>query len=291
MDTCHGNRSGLSFLFLVCALMLISVIILSPDTSIDSATVQIPEFELLYPPTHDEWLSSRGPEVLDTATIYALVSPTPTNDEQYMLELVNEARRDPGEFGYPSLPAVQPVFFHGGLIQVARDHTNNMLTGSPYPFFDHSSFTNCTDVGICWSGSSGCKTAPYTCSSGNCAASVCDFVETFADRVGAAYSPYTRISENIACNSTVPKMHQAWMDSSGHRTNIMHDGVREVGISFVHGGPCGAMGTEDFGNRNGINPSASNDIPLRIFSHLEMSRADSGRESGSAAAMKDPSAG
>jgi hypothetical protein len=179
-----------------------------------------------------------------------------------MLELVNEARRDPGEFGYPGETPAPPLFFESGLNQAALDHTSNMLFGSPYVFFDHDSYENCTARGICWSGSSGCHPPPppYTCSDGNCAAEVCDYVETFEERVSRLYPSYSRIGENIACYSSVPVMHQGWMDSSGHRRNIMNSAFREIGISFISGGPCSAMGTEDFGNRSNINPAGSGSV-------------------------------
>ncbi|OGL48719.1 MAG: hypothetical protein A2161_05545 [Candidatus Schekmanbacteria bacterium RBG_13_48_7] len=217
--------------------------------------------ELLGTPAWKDYEPSTDAQTHSILDFQILLTPTPTNDEQWMLELVNEARRDPGAFGYPSEIPVPPLYFEGRLLQVARDHTNNMLFGSSFAFFDHDSYTGCTAQGICISASN-CHPpgTPSSCGSGNCAVTVCSFVELWSTRVGTAYSPYTSLGENISCNSSVPNMHQSWMNSSGHRQNIMSGAYREIGISFITGGPCGAMGTEDFGSRSGINPSGSGSV-------------------------------
>ncbi|OGL43581.1 MAG: hypothetical protein A2161_21550, partial [Candidatus Schekmanbacteria bacterium RBG_13_48_7] len=258
------DRKRFPEIFCYCGLIIIFILFLKVSTGAQISqnlyqNVFAISLDILFPPAYIE---SEPGEIDLSPELYMrglLLSPTPTNDEQYMLELVNEARRDPGAFGYPGEVPAPPLYFEGRLLQVARDHTNNMLSGSPYAFFDHDSYTNCTNQGICWSGSSGCKPppTPSSCTTGNCASQVCTYVESFSARVGGAYSPFTKIGENIACYSSLPVMHQGWMDSTGHRTNIMNPVFREIGISFITGGPCGAMGTEDFGNRSGINPPGS----------------------------------
>ena len=245
-----------------CGLIFILILKISTGAEISQnmdQTISNLRPGILFPPVHIEG-GAKGIEISPELYLHELLlSPTPTNDEQYMLELVNEARRDPGAFGYPTEVPAPPLYFEGRLLQAARDHTNSMLFGSPYIYFDHDSYEDCTDNGICWSGSSGCNPppTPSSCSSGYCASDVCTFVESFSARVGGAYSPFLRIGENIACHASVPSMHQGWMDSTGHRRNLMNSEYREIGISYITGGPCGAMGTEDFGNRSGINPSAS----------------------------------
>jgi uncharacterized protein YkwD len=47
-------------------------------------------------------------------------------------------------------------------------------------------------------------------------------------------------------------MVRAWMDSPGHRTNILNRRFRDIGIGIVVGtpsGPGGATYTTDFGTR------------------------------------------
>jgi uncharacterized protein YkwD len=63
------------------------------------------------------------------------------------------------------------------------------------------------------------------------------------DRVTAAGYDWKRVRENLARatgenDDPAPKpaeIHKGWMESKGHRANILHDGVTEVGISMVRG--------------------------------------------------------
>jgi uncharacterized protein YkwD len=58
--------------------------------------------------------------------------------------------------------------------------------------------------------------------------------------------------ENIGYNSTPERMHNAWMNSEGHRKNILNSSFREIGIGAVTGDYDGfrtTMYTADFGSR------------------------------------------
>ena len=57
---------------------------------------------------------------------------------------------------------------------------------------------------------------------------------------------YTSAGENIACNASVQAAHQAFMNSEGHRANILSKSYTRVGVGIVSGGPCGMMFTEQF---------------------------------------------
>jgi uncharacterized YkwD family protein len=57
---------------------------------------------------------------------------------------------------------------------------------------------------------------------------------------------YTAAGENIACNQTVEKAHEALMNSTGHRANILSKDYTHIGIGIVDGGPCGKMFTQMF---------------------------------------------
>ncbi|WP_199618397.1 CAP domain-containing protein [Paenibacillus alkalitolerans] len=57
---------------------------------------------------------------------------------------------------------------------------------------------------------------------------------------------YSTAGENIACNQTVPRAHEALMNSPGHRANILSGDFTHIGIGIVSGGKCGAMYTQMF---------------------------------------------
>lgn len=57
---------------------------------------------------------------------------------------------------------------------------------------------------------------------------------------------YSTAGENIACNQSVEKAHDALMNSSGHRANILSENYSYVGIGIVDGGVCGKMFTQMF---------------------------------------------
>lgn len=63
---------------------------------------------------------------------------------------------------------------------------------------------------------------------------------------------YRYCAENIGYNSTPEKMFRAWMQSSGHRSNILGRKYREIGIGAQTGDYDGlrtTMYTADFGTR------------------------------------------
>ncbi|KUG03521.1 transporter [hydrocarbon metagenome] len=47
---------------------------------------------------------------------------------------------------------------------------------------------------------------------------------------------YNLAGENIAKNSSVKGAHDAFMNSSGHRANILNDGFKKVGLGFYQDG-------------------------------------------------------
>jgi uncharacterized YkwD family protein len=60
---------------------------------------------------------------------------------------------------------------------------------------------------------------------------------------------YSTAGENIACNQSVAKAHDALMNSPGHRKNILSPDFTHIGIGIVQGGPCGKMFTQMFVGR------------------------------------------
>lgn len=65
--------------------------------------------------------------------------------------------------------------------------------------------------------------------------------------------PWRTYGENIGYNNTSPlAMHRSWMNSPGHRRNIVNPNFREIGIGAVPGNFRGTqviMYTADFGRR------------------------------------------
>jgi uncharacterized protein YkwD len=64
-------------------------------------------------------------------------------------------------------------------------------------------------------------------------------------RLAEAGARFSVIAENIAVGSTPPIIHAGWMDSPGHRKNILDPRLTSVGIAAVHG-QGGLFAVEDF---------------------------------------------
>lgn len=62
------------------------------------------------------------------------------------------------------------------------------------------------------------------------------------------YAPdYRYLAENIAGNRSTEAAHQAFMNSEGHKKNILNPNYTHIGIGIVAGGPYGNMFTQHFG--------------------------------------------
>ena len=102
---------------------------------------------------------------------------------------------------------------HPDLQQAARKHTRDMIRRS---YFSH--ITKGTNSGSC-------------------------------DRIRRQGYRYRYCAENIGYNSTPGRMFNVWMNSSGHRSNILNSKYREIGIGAAKKGPINTMFTVDFGTR------------------------------------------
>ncbi|CCK32658.1 hypothetical protein BN159_8280 [Streptomyces davaonensis JCM 4913] len=68
------------------------------------------------------------------------------------------------------------------------------------------------------------------------------------DRAAAAGSRRRSIGENIACGQRSPaEVVEGWMNSPGHRANILKRDFTHIGIGFAGGGPAGTYWTQLFG--------------------------------------------
>ncbi|MFF6782990.1 CAP domain-containing protein [Streptomyces sp. NPDC012510] len=67
-------------------------------------------------------------------------------------------------------------------------------------------------------------------------------------RAAAAGSALRSIGENIACGQrSAAEVVRGWMDSPGHRANILKPGFTRIGVGFVGGGAAGTYWTQLFG--------------------------------------------
>ncbi|MFJ4720237.1 CAP domain-containing protein [Streptomyces luteogriseus] len=68
------------------------------------------------------------------------------------------------------------------------------------------------------------------------------------DRAAAAGSTRRSVGENIACGQRSPAdVVEGWMNSPGHRANILTPGFTHIGIGFAGGGRAGMYWTQLFG--------------------------------------------
>ncbi|KOU69207.1 stress protein [Streptomyces sp. MMG1533] len=68
------------------------------------------------------------------------------------------------------------------------------------------------------------------------------------DRAAAAGSTRRSIGENIACGQRSPaEVVEGWMNSPGHRANILKSTFTHIGVGFAGGGPAGTYWTQLFG--------------------------------------------
>jgi uncharacterized protein YkwD len=73
---------------------------------------------------------------------------------------------------------------------------------------------------------------------------------TPAQRVTAAGYTYRQFAENIAAGQATPTVVMAtWMNSAGHKANILNCALTELGVGFATGGTYGTYWTQDFGTR------------------------------------------
>ena len=76
----------------------------------------------------------------------------------------------------------------------------------------------------------------------------CPDGSSVADRVVAVGYTYAVVAENIASGQrTAAEVVDGWMDSPGHRANILNPDVRQIGVGFTVGGELGTMWTQVFG--------------------------------------------
>jgi uncharacterized protein YkwD len=73
---------------------------------------------------------------------------------------------------------------------------------------------------------------------------------TLGSRAQFVGYPFVRLSENVALGyPNAPTVVQGWMNSSGHRHNILDAGVAETGIGIARGSDGGLYYCQVFGKQ------------------------------------------
>jgi uncharacterized protein YkwD len=142
--------------------------------------------------------------------------------EQSLIDLVNQARAD------QNLP---PFKRSSRLVEVARYHATDLVMDN---YFQHPTYDR---IG---------SNLVYVC-------------DTF-QRIISYYSPNWRaMAENIAAGQSDPEwVMRSWMNSPGHRANILSSQTWEIGVGYASGGAYSHYWVQDFGRRDGVYPLVIN---------------------------------
>lgn len=151
----------------------------------------------------------------------------PSPDEQYLMVLVNETRFAPATFGYPEYNPVPPLAYNPNIAYSARSHSQSILNSG-------FQFGHCDPTGRC----------PR-------------------ERAIAAGYPVASCGENLTTGGTGPAAmagaNQGFMDSEGHRNNMMAADLNEFGVGHTYDPAKGdywrhGQFTQVFCGRAGVDP-------------------------------------
>lgn len=151
-----------------------------------------------------------------------VVAPVNSGLDQEVVELLNQQRLANG-----SLPPLKRVNL---LDNAARYHSTDMIQDN---YFDHGTYDRINNI------------LTLTCD--------------FAQRINSFYSGWSAVGENIAAGQTTPTQAMtAWMNSAGHRANILSTAYWETGAGYASGGSYRHYWTNDFGRRRNVYPLVIN---------------------------------
>ena len=135
--------------------------------------------------------------------------------EQEVVYLVNQERANAG------LPPLKQMV---ELDEASRYHAADMAQDN---YFEHDSYDPAGDEVV------------FICSTW-------DRIKTFYPSPSA---------ENIAAGYSNPSsVMSGWMNSTGHRNNILSSNSWEIGVGYYEGGSWGVYWVQDFGRRDGVYP-------------------------------------
>jgi uncharacterized protein YkwD len=112
-------------------------------------------------------------------------------------------------------------------------------------------------------------------------------------RISSYYTNYSSLSENIAAGYRSPQsVISGWMNSPGHKANILRTSSWEIGVGYYTGsGGYSTYWVQDFGKRNGVYPlvinseaasTDSRDVSVYIYGTWSQIRLRNDAESWSA---------
>ena len=87
----------------------------------------------------------------------------------------------------------------------------------------------------------------------------------FNQRITAAGYPFSTGGENIACGYSTPQaVMNGWMNSSGHRANILNASFCDIGVGYAFESTSSYRyyWTQDFGRRSGVSVCAASGDPV-----------------------------
>jgi uncharacterized protein YkwD len=157
-----------------------------------------------------------------------------------------------GPLGLSSLPVAAAAADHTGDVARVLELTNaQRLTAGLAPL---TLSAQLNDAAQTYSG---------VLAAGTCFEHTCGAVPNFADRLGrAGYTGWADIAENIAAGYPTPEAVVAgWMNSPGHRANILSPKFSEIGVGVASGRTYGTYWTQEFGTRPGVTPDDSAAAP------------------------------
>jgi uncharacterized protein YkwD len=155
------------------------------------------------------------PEVpdIDYCEDVAAWSPQWSMLEQEVLDLVNAERAAGGDCGMQAFPPSGPLTMEPRLRCAARVHSKDM---NDRDFFSHFNPDG----------------------------------EGPSDRVDRTGYVWASVGENIASGyPTASEVMGAWLESSGHCSNIRNPDYTELGVGYYAGGPYGSLWTQVFASR------------------------------------------
>ena len=127
----------------------------------------------------------------------------PNLDERYMHLLINEARMDPGAWGYPALTPVDPLDWNANLAYSAKAHALGMNN------------SNCCQGHVDLANRGPGERAYDS---------------------GYIYGAGENLFVAQSGKAGIEAAHQGFMDSTGHRNNILAPAIRQTAIGFAPGG-------------------------------------------------------
>ena len=165
---------------------------------------------------------AQSPSAANYTGCGGVIAPVMNLDfEQQVVELTNQER---------AVQGLPPYKLVSGLTNSARYHATDMMQDG---YFDHDTFDAGSSQMVCntW------------------------------ERISGFYTPpsWLALAENIAAGYGSPAAAMAgWMNSSGHRANILSGGNWEIGVGYAAGGSWGRYWVQNFGRRSGIYPLVIN---------------------------------